>query len=120
MTNSGPWGGIERARPYLEVELEDGPKECLVHLRGDLLAETSGGLWSVESILVNEAAVVIDLSGVTSVDGAGLESVLILMNAVQASGRSLSFGKGQCGYGQRKCLSSADACNPHLRRLSCR
>jgi anti-anti-sigma regulatory factor len=78
--------------PNLEIVLDDGPQGCVARIRGDLLGETCGGLSSVESILVNEAAIALDLSGIRVIDRAGLESLLLLMNAVQTSGRALSLG----------------------------
>jgi ABC-type transporter Mla MlaB component len=83
---------IERATPDLEIVLDEGPEGCVARIRGELLRETCGGLWGVESILVNEAAIALDLSGLRAIDRAGLEALLMLMNAVQASGRALSIG----------------------------
>src|SRR5580692_9987176 len=78
--------------PNLEIELMDGPLGCIALLRGDLLAETQVGLWSVEPILINEVGVSLDLSGVTTIDSVGLEAILTLITSVQGSGRRVSIG----------------------------
>jgi anti-anti-sigma regulatory factor len=78
--------------PNLEIELMDGPLGCIALLRGDLLAETQVGLWSVEPILINEVGVSLDLSGVTTIDSVGLGAILALISSVQSSGRAISIG----------------------------
>jgi ABC-type transporter Mla MlaB component len=83
--------------PNLEIELVESPSGCIARLRGDLLAETRLGLWSVEPILINEVGITLDLSGVTAIDSAGLEAILMLIGSVQASGRRLAIGGHYAG-----------------------
>jgi ABC-type transporter Mla MlaB component len=56
---------------------------------GDLVAETTGVLWGMEPILRNEPRVSFDLSGITSVDRAGLGAALKLVEALHALGGRL-------------------------------
>ena len=63
-----------RDAPLLQVELAESPHGYLARFRGDLVAETTGVLWGIEPILLNETRVSLDLSGVTSVDQAGLKA----------------------------------------------
>jgi ABC-type transporter Mla MlaB component len=76
----------------LRIELVEGPRGCLARLSGDLVGETSACLWSIEPMLINEARVALDLSGITSIDGAGLEAALRLMGAIHAFGGRLTIG----------------------------
>ena len=85
-------GALAGQIPKLEIELMDGPLGCIALLRGDLLAETQVGLWSVEPILQNEVGVSLDLSGVTTIDSVGLGAILALISSVQSSGRAISIG----------------------------
>jgi len=78
--------------PLLEIELMEISHGCLARLSGDLVAETRAGLWSIEPMLGNEAHVALDVSGVTSIDGPGLEAALRLMHAVHTFGGTVTFG----------------------------
>jgi ABC-type transporter Mla MlaB component len=80
-----------RGAPLLEVELAESPRGYLARFRGDLVAETTAVLWGIEPMLLNETRVSIDVSGVTSVDQAGLKAALKLVEALHAFGGSLSF-----------------------------
>ena len=51
-------------------------------------------VWGVEEILRHDVRVVLDLSGITSFDGDGLEAALELMDAVRSFGGALKFGSG--------------------------
>jgi hypothetical protein len=75
--------------PLFEVELAESPSGYLARFRGDLVAETLGVLWGIEPILLNEPRVSLDLSGVTSVDRAGLEAALKLVEALHTFGGRL-------------------------------
>jgi len=78
--------------PFLEIELIVRPYGCVARLTGDLIGETMAGLWGIESILINEVETAFDFSAVRTIDGAGLEAVLQLMNVVRSMGRRLSIG----------------------------
>jgi ABC-type transporter Mla MlaB component len=80
-----------RDAPLLEVELAESPGGYLARFRGELVAETMAVLWGIEPILLNETRVSIDVSGVTSVDQAGLIAALKLVEALHAFGGSLTF-----------------------------
>ena len=82
--------------PLLEIELMEISHGCLARLSGDLVAETRAGLWSIEPMLANEARVALDFSGVTSIDGSGLEAALGLMYAAHAFGGTVTFGSERC------------------------
>ena len=77
--------------PLLQIELAECSDGCLAMFRGDLVAETTGALWGVEPILVNEARVALDLSGVTSVDRAGLEAALGMVGVLHTTGGRISI-----------------------------
>jgi len=90
MTSScGPAG---RDSALLQVELVEVPRGYLARFRGDLVAETTGVLWGIEPILLNETRVSLDFSGVTSVDQAGLKATLNLVEALHACGGRLTIG----------------------------
>jgi ABC-type transporter Mla MlaB component len=79
--------------PLLEIELlEDASGGCLARMSGHLVGETASALWSIEPMMANEARVVLDLSGVTTIDSAGLEATVRLMDAIRAFGGSLTIG----------------------------
>jgi ABC-type transporter Mla MlaB component len=78
--------------PLLQIELLESPSGCLARLSGDLVGETTAGLWSIEPMLTNEARVVLDLSGITTIDSAGLEATLRLMDAIRNFGGRLTIG----------------------------
>jgi ABC-type transporter Mla MlaB component len=86
----------DNERPFLEIELVEISKGCLARFSGDLVAETRAGLWSIEPMLVNEVRVALDVSGVTSIDGSGLEAALRLINTVHTFGGTVTFGGEQC------------------------
>ena len=81
--------------PFLEIELVEIPKGCLARFSGDLVAETRAGLWSIEPMLANEVRVALDVSGVTSIDGSGLEVARRLISAVHTFGGTVTFGGEQ-------------------------
>ena len=81
--------------PSLDVELVCGVSGSQVCVRGDIVEQTRIALWGVESLLLNEPRVIFDFSAVTSIDGAGLEAVLALMDSVRAHGGSLEIGCGR-------------------------
>jgi hypothetical protein len=78
----------------LEVRLVSGPDGCLARFTGDLIEETRIVVWGVEEILRHDVRVVLDLSGITSFDGDGLEAALELMDAVRSFGGALKFESG--------------------------
>lgn len=78
----------------LEVHLVSGPDGCHARFIGDLIEETRSVVWGVEEILRNDVRVVLDLSGITSFDGYGLEAALGLMDAVRSFGGALKFESG--------------------------
>lgn len=80
-----------RGVPRLEVELAESPGGYLARFRGDLVADTMAVLWGIEPILLNETRVSFDVSGVTSVDQAGLKAALKLVEALHTCGGHLSF-----------------------------
>jgi ABC-type transporter Mla MlaB component len=61
-------------------------------MSGHLVKDTMAALWSVESMVVNESRVVIDLSGVVTIDSAGLEATVRLMDAIRSFGGRLTIG----------------------------
>jgi anti-anti-sigma regulatory factor len=76
------------------VQLLSGPDGCLARFAGDLIEETRSVVWGVEEILRHDVKVVLDLSGITSFDGHGLEAALGLMDAVRSYGGALRFENG--------------------------
>jgi ABC-type transporter Mla MlaB component len=86
---AGP-DGLEA--PLLQVELGERPYGYLARFRGELVAETMGVLWDIEPLLLNESRISLDLSGVTSVDQAGLIAALKLVEALHSFGGRLSLG----------------------------
>jgi hypothetical protein len=78
----------------LEVRLVSGPDGCFARFTGDLIEETRIVIWGVEEILRHDVRVVLDLSGITSFDGDGLEAALELMDAVRSFGGVLKFENG--------------------------
>jgi hypothetical protein len=78
----------------LEVQLLSGPDGCFARFAGDLVEDTRAVIWGVEEILLHDARVVLDLSGITSFDGRGLEAALALMDAVRSFGGTLMIGDG--------------------------
>ena len=81
-----------RDAPLLQVELAESPRGYLARFTGDLVAETTGVLRGIEPILLNETRVSLDLSGVTSVDQAGLRAALNLVEVLHACGGRLTIG----------------------------
>jgi ABC-type transporter Mla MlaB component len=114
----------DKETPLLKIELVEIANGCLARVSGDLVSETRAGLWGIEPMLANEARVALDLSGVTSVDGAGLEAVLRLMHAVHTFGGTVTFGRertsrGSCDLGiSVPTPTPADASSGTLRMLS--
>jgi anti-anti-sigma factor len=78
--------------PKLHIELVCLMNGSLVRMNGELVVQTLTALWGVESLLVNEARVTFDLLGVTSIDSAGLEAVLGLMDSVRGRGGKVVIG----------------------------
>jgi hypothetical protein len=76
----------------LEVQLISGPEGCRARFAGDLIEGTRAAVWGVEQILLHDARVVVDLSGITSFDSLGLEAALGLMDAVRSFGGKLTIG----------------------------
>jgi ABC-type transporter Mla MlaB component len=93
--------------PFLEIELVEISKGCLARLSGDLVGETRAGLWSIEPMLANEVRVALDVSGVTSIDGSGLEAALRLINTVHTFGGTVTFDGEQCSRDVGVNVSSA-------------
>lgn len=87
--SSGPEG---RDAPLLQVELAESPRGYCARFTGDLVGETTGVLWGIEPLLLYENLVSLDLSGVRSVDQAGLKAALNLVEAVHAYGGRLTIG----------------------------
>jgi ABC-type transporter Mla MlaB component len=85
-------GKPDHVAPLLEIELMEIANGCLARFSGDLVSETAAGVWSIEPMLANEARVALDVSGVTSIDGSGLEAALRLMHAVHTCGGTVTFG----------------------------
>jgi hypothetical protein len=79
--------GSEALSPtMLQEELAEGPRGYLVRLRGDLVCQTAGVLWGIETVLPNGARVALDFLDVRSVDQAGMTAALSLVEAVHAFG----------------------------------
>ena len=105
--------------PLLEIELMEISHGCLARLSGDLVAETRVGLWSIEPMLANEARVALDVSGVTSIDGPGLEAALRLMHAVHTFGGTVTLGSERCSRKAEAPVSAPyDAASGVLERLN--
>src|ERR1700722_19909662 len=82
----------DQTTPLLQIGLRENAYGCVVQLTGDLIGDTSAGLFSIEPMLANEARVALDLSGVTSIDGAGLEATVRLIDAIHTFGGRLTIG----------------------------
>jgi ABC-type transporter Mla MlaB component len=72
--------------PQLDIEFVCLLTGTYVRMRGEVVVQTRTALWGAESLLVNEARVTFDFSAVTSIDSAGLETVLSLMDGVRSHG----------------------------------
>jgi ABC-type transporter Mla MlaB component len=83
--------------PRLEAALIGGSDGCTARISGEVIAETTVALGSIESMLVNEAHVTLDLSGVTSIDDAGLLALVRVIDAVLAFGGRLTIGEPLAG-----------------------
>jgi ABC-type transporter Mla MlaB component len=79
--------------PRLEITLIGGSDGCTARISGEVIAETTVALGSIESMLVNEAHVILDFSGITSIDDAGLLAVVRVIDAVLAFGGRLTIGE---------------------------
>jgi len=73
-------------------------------------------------MMANETRVVLDLSGVETIDSAGLEATVRIMDAIRAFGGSLTIGRGELSVdgaaalsilprAMRHPLSSTDLCS---------
>jgi anti-anti-sigma regulatory factor len=117
---------LRQEKLLLQIEMAESPQGCEVRLAGDLLGETTLGLLGVEPMLANEASVLLDVSGVTSVDGAGLEGLLRLVEAVHRGGGRLAIGCHQVAGNTFKCSDLAFENSKHapgvmsLKRLTVR
>jgi ABC-type transporter Mla MlaB component len=78
--------------PRLHIELVCLMSGSHVRMCGEVVVETVTVLWGIESLLLNETRVTFDFSAVTSIDSAGLEAVLDVMNSVRASGGRVATG----------------------------
>jgi anti-anti-sigma regulatory factor len=80
----------EGSPPLFQIELlEHISGGCLARMSGHLVGDTVAALWSIEPMMDNEARVVLDLSGVETIDSVGLEETVRLMDAIRAYGGSL-------------------------------
>jgi ABC-type transporter Mla MlaB component len=82
-----------RGSAMLEIELVPQSTGCTARFFGDLVAGTCTALWGAESVLLHESHVTMDLSGITSMDSAGLEAALSLMDAVRHRGGMVKVGR---------------------------
>jgi ABC-type transporter Mla MlaB component len=88
--------GLSKEFPLLQIELlENASGGCLARMSGHLVGETIAALGSIEPMMANEARVVLDLSGVVAIDGAGLEATVRLMDTIRAFGGSLTIGRDE-------------------------
>jgi len=111
----------DKEAPLLEIELMEIANGCLARLSGDLVSETRAALWSIEPMLANEARVALDVSGVTSIDGSGLEAALRLMHAVHIFGGTVTLGDdhSSCALGVPSPISTpGDVSSGVLGRLN--
>jgi ABC-type transporter Mla MlaB component len=79
--------------PRIEIALIEGSDGCIARISGDMIAESTVAIGSIESMLVNETHVTLDLSGITSIDNAGLIAAMRLIDAVLAFGGRLTMGE---------------------------
>jgi len=80
------------ANPSLEITLDGGAAGCHVKFGGDVVEQTRTALWTIEPLLMNETSVTFDVSQIRSVDVAGLEAALNLMQFVHSSGVNFTIG----------------------------
>ena len=78
--------------PLLEIELASSPGGFIAQFRGDLVAETTGALWGIERLLLNEPRVSLDRSGIRSVDRAGPKGTLKFVETLHGFGGRLIIG----------------------------
>jgi len=83
MPSRKPMFGV---KPSLEITLDGGAAGCLVKFGGDVVEQTRTALWTLEPLLMNETSITFDVSKIRSVDVAGLEAALNLMQFVHSSG----------------------------------
>lgn len=81
------------AAPQLLVELVDESNRYVAHFRGDLVGETVGVVQAIEPILENETHVLLDFSGVRSLDRDGVSATLEMVERLNRRGsrRTLQF-----------------------------
>jgi hypothetical protein len=91
----------------LRIELVESSDGYLARFVGEIIAETTGALRSIEPMLINEARVIFDFCGVTSVDGAGLQAAVKLMDAVYTFGGRLRVGDDDGPFVQGEWTESA-------------
>jgi ABC-type transporter Mla MlaB component len=84
------------APPLLEIELLEHPTGgCVARMSGNLVGGTAAALWSIEPMMANEVQVVLDLSGIVTIDSAGLEATVRLMDAIRGFGGRLIVGSDE-------------------------
>jgi len=79
----------------LDIEVYDERRGFVARLIGDLVAETTLALVQLERSLVTISEVIIDLSGVTTLDDPGLEALMHLVKTRHDAGASITFEAGE-------------------------
>ena len=85
---------MAKVNPSLEITLDGGASECHVQFGGDVVEKTRSALWTLEPLLMNERNITFDVSQIRSVDVAGLEAALNLMQFVHSSGVNFRIDAG--------------------------
>jgi len=79
----------------LDIEVYEARHGFVARLIGDLVADTTLALVQLERALVATSQVVIDLSGVTTLDDSGLEALMRLVKARHDAGTVITFEAGE-------------------------
>jgi ABC-type transporter Mla MlaB component len=79
----------------LDIEVYEERRGFVARLIGDLVAETTLALVQLERSLVTISEVIIDLSGVTTLDDPGLEALMHLVKHRHDAGAAVTFEAGE-------------------------
>jgi ABC-type transporter Mla MlaB component len=79
----------------LDIEVYEARHGFVARVIGDLVAETTFALVQLERALVAASQVVIDLSGVTTLDDPGLEALMHLVKHRHDAGAVITFEAGE-------------------------
>lgn len=79
----------------MEYSIKSDSRGCVFNLRGDLKFSDSSVVRTMIGEIKNSAdrSIALDLSGLSSIDSAGLGMILLINDAANDAGKSFSVGK---------------------------